>query len=83
MWVPFQGPSEGMEDADEARNKVLGHVNLIEHTGHDHADSLEKAVEEGTVLQEEMPELFINGKDAVAVLAAEELKGHGGGAYIG
>ena len=78
----FQGPSEGMEDADEARDKVLGHVNFIEHMRHDLADSLEKAVKEGTVLEEEMPELLINGKDAVVVLAAEELEGHGGGAFL-
>lgn len=50
--------------------------------GHNTADGQEKAVEEGPVLQEEMPELLINGKDAVAVVAAEELKGHGGGAFL-
>ena len=31
MRVPFQGPSEGMEDTDKAWYKVLGHVDLIEH----------------------------------------------------
>ena len=46
--------------------------------GHDIADSLEKAVQEGAVFQEEMPELLINGKDAVAVMAAQKLEGHGG-----
>ena len=45
--------------------------------GHDIADSLEKAVQEGAVFQEEMPELLINGKDAVAVAAPQELEGHG------
>lgn len=29
-----------------------------------------------------MPELFINGKDAVAVVALQELEGHGGGAFL-
>lgn len=29
-----------------------------------------------------MPEPFVNGEDAVAVLAAEELEGHGGGALL-
>ena len=82
MRVPFQGPTEGMEEADEARDKVLGHVDLMEHMGHDLADSLEEAIEEGAVLQEEMPEPLINGEDAVAVLAAEELEGHGGGAFL-
>lgn len=82
MRVPFQGSSESMEDTDKARYKVLGHVELIEHMGHDTADGLEKAVEERTVFQEEMPELLINGKDAVAVVASQEFEGHGGGPLL-
>ena len=31
MGVPFQRPSKGMEDADEARDKVLGLVDLKKH----------------------------------------------------
>jgi hypothetical protein len=50
--------------------------------GHDIADSLEKAVQEGAVFQEEMPELLINGKDAVAVAAPQELEGHGRGTFL-
>ena len=73
MRVPFQGPAKGMEDADKARAKVFGFIELIKHLGHDIADSLEKAVQEGAVFQEEMPELLINGEDAVAVVAAQEL----------
>ena len=82
MGVPFQRTPESMEDTDEAWDKVFGHVDLIKHMGHDLADSLEEAIEEGAVLQEEMPELLIDGEDAVAVLAAEELEGHGGGAFL-
>lgn len=29
-----------------------------------------------------MPEFFINGKDAVAVIAAQEFEGHGGGTLL-
>lgn len=29
-----------------------------------------------------MPELFVNGKDAVAVAVLQELEGHGGGALL-
>lgn len=82
MGVPFQGPSEGMEDADEARDKVLGHVDLIKHMGHNTANSLKKTVKKVAVFQKEMPEFLINGKDAVSVPAAEELEGHGGGAFL-
>lgn len=31
MGILFQGPLEGMEDADKAGDKVLGHVELIKH----------------------------------------------------
>ena len=82
MRVPFQGPSEGMEDTDKARNKVLGHVDLIEHMRYDTADSLEKAVQEGAVFQEEMPELLVDSKDAVVVVAPQKLEGHGCGTLL-
>ena len=82
MGVPFQRASESMEDADEARDKVLGLVDFVKHMRHDSADRLEKAVKEGAVFEEEVPEFFINGKAAVAVQAAEEPEGHGGGAFL-
>ena len=31
MGVPFQRASESMEDTDKARDKVIGHVELMEH----------------------------------------------------
>ena len=76
MWIPFQGASEGMEDADEAGNKVFRLVHFRKHTKDNAADSLEKAVEEGTVFEKEVPEIFINGKDTVAVSAGDEFEGH-------
>lgn len=82
MGVPFQRAAEGMQDTDKARDKVLGHVEFIKHMGHNIADSLKKTVKKRAVFQKEMPEFLINGKDAVAVLAAEELEGHGGGAFL-
>lgn len=53
--VPFQGPAKGMEDADKARDKVFGLIDFIKHVRDNNADSLEKAVKEGAVFQEEMP----------------------------
>ena len=55
MGIPFQGPAKGMEDADKARAKVFGLIDFIKHVGDNNADSLEKAVKEGAVFQEEMP----------------------------
>ena len=37
---------------------------------------MKKAVKEGTVIQEELPELLINCKNAVAVTDIYQLKGH-------
>lgn len=82
MRVPFQGSSEGMENTDKTGYKVLGHVDLIEHVRYDTADSLEKAVQEGAVFQEEMPELLIDSKDAVAVVAPQKPEGHGCGTLL-
>ena len=53
--IPFQGPAKGMKDADKARDKVFGLIDFIKHVGDNNADSLEKAVKEGAVFQEEMP----------------------------
>ena len=82
MGIPFQGPAKGMEDTDKTGDKVFGFIELIKHLGHDIADSLEKAVQEGAVFQEEMPELVINGKDAVAVAVPQKLEGHGRGTFL-
>lgn len=45
-------------------------------------DSLEKAVQEGAVFQEEMPELLVDSKDAVAVVAPQKPEEHGCGTLL-
>ncbi len=76
MGVPFEGSAEGMEDADKAGNKVSAFVEFMEEPEDDAADSLEKAVEEGAVIQEERAQVFINGKNEVPVCTADEPRGH-------
>ena len=44
---------------------------------------MKKAVKEGTVIQEELPELLINCKNAVAVTDIYQFKGHTGSAFHG
>ena len=44
---------------------------------------MKKAVEEGTVIEEKPPELFINGKNTMTVGDIEQLKGHTGSAFHG
>ena len=42
---------------------------------------MEETVQEGTVLKEEVAEIFINSKNAMAVLDTDEFKRHTGGAF--
>lgn len=42
---------------------------------------MKETVQERSVLKEEAAEIFINGKNAMAVLNADELKRHTGGAF--
>ena len=42
---------------------------------------MEETVQERTVLKEEVAEIFINSKNAMAVLDTDEFKRHTGGAF--
>ena len=64
--VPLEGAAEGMQDADEAGDKVFGFIKLAEQQQDNASDSLEEAAKEGAVLKEKMSEPFVNGKDTVA-----------------
>lgn len=55
----------------------------MKHVGDDRGDRVEKAVEEGAVIEEEIAEIFINGKDTVSVDDIDEFKGHGSSAAHG
>lgn len=44
---------------------------------------MEQTVKEGTAIKEKVPELFINSKDAVAVMDIYQFKGHVGSAFHG
>ena len=50
----------------------------MEHPEYDAADGLEKAVKQGTVIQKERPQVFINGKNKVSVGTVNEFEGHFG-----
>lgn len=44
---------------------------------------MKEAVEQGAVMQEEVTEVFVNGKNAVSVDCINEFKRHGGSAFHG
>lgn len=79
--IPFEISAKSVENHDIAGSEVLGMVQIEKHTGYDTGDGMKETVEEGTVLKEEVAEVFINGKNAMAVLNADELKRHTGGAF--
>ena len=83
MWVPFQIPAKGVKDHDETGSKAHGFILLKKHTGDNAVYSMEEAVREGAVIEKKLPELFINGKNTMAVGNIDEFKGHRGSALHG
>lgn len=81
--IPFEVAAKSMEDHDIAGSKIFGMVQFQKHAGYDTGDGMEKAVEERTVVKEEVAEIFINGKNAMTMLDIDEFKRHTGGAFHG
>ena len=79
--IPFEISAKSVENHDISGSEVFCMVQIEKHTGYDTGDGMKEAVEEGTVLKEEVAEVFINGKNAMAVLNTDELKRHTGGAF--
>lgn len=79
MRVPFERSAKCMKYTNETGNKVFAFIHRVEHTENDTTHCLKKTIQQGTILQKEVPELFIDGKNTVAVSASYEFKGHLGG----
>lgn len=78
VWIPFQRSAEGMKDTDKAGDEVSAFIHFVEKSENDTADSLKEAVKQGTVIQKERTQVFINGKNEVPVGAVNEFEGHFG-----
>ena len=74
--IPFEISAKSVENHDISGSEVFCMVQIEKHTGYDTGDGMKEAVEEGTVLKEEVAEVFINGKNTMAVFKADELKKH-------
>ena len=81
MGIPFKIPAKSVEDHDISRGEIFGLVELEKHTGDDTGDRMEETVQERAVLEEKGTEIFINGKDAMAMADIDELKKHRGRAF--
>lgn len=83
VWIPFEIPDKGVEDHDKTGSEIHGFVLFEKHAGDNAVNGMEKAVQERTVMQEEIPEIFVNGKNAMPVGNVDKFKGHGGSAFHG
>ena len=81
--ISFQVSAKGVEYHDETGSKVHGLILFKKHTGDNGVYGMEETVKERTVIQEKLPELFINGKNTMTVGDIDQLKGHGGSALHG
>ena len=81
--VPLQISAKGVEYHDETGSKVQGLIPFKKQTGDNAVYGMEETVKEGTVIQEKLPELFINGKNTMTVGDIDQLKGHGRSALHG
>ena len=77
MGISFQVSAKGVEYHDETGSKVHGLILFKKHTGDNGVYGMEETVKERTVIQEKLPELFINGKNTMAVGSTDQFKGHG------
>ena len=83
MGIPFEIPAKSVEDHDISGSEIFGLIELEKHTGDDTGNRMEETVEERAVLEEKGTEIFINGKDAMAMADIDELKKHRGGTFHG
>ena len=81
--VPLQISAKGVEYHDETGSKVHGLILFKKHTGDNAVYGMEETVKERTVIQEKLPELFINGKNTMTVGDIDQLKGYGRSALHG
>ena len=56
-----------MENTDKAWDKVFRLVHLVKHTKYNTADGVKQTIQKRTVLKKKETELFVNGKNTVAV----------------
>ena len=56
---------------------------MKKHTRDDTVHSVKKTVEQRPVIEKEVPEIFINGKNAMSMIHIHEFKRHTGSAFHG
>lgn len=72
-----------MKNHDKPGGKIQGFILLGKHAGNNTVDRMKKAVKKRTIIEEEIPELLINGKNTMPMRDMEQFEGHGGRALHG
>lgn len=83
MGVPFQIPAKSMQYHDNPRGEIFRFIQFEKEARDDRRDRMEETVKQGTILEKERPEIFVDGKNAVAVSDIYQFKGHTGSAVHG
>lgn len=74
--IPFQISAKGMKDHDKTWSKIHGLILFEKHAGNNTVDSVEETVEQCPVIKKEEAEIFVNGKDTMAVGNVYQFEGH-------
>lgn len=83
VWIPLEVPAKSMQDHDKTGSKISGFIQQEKHPGNHTVYRMKKTVEERTVPKEKVPEVFVNGKDTMAVPDINEFKRHAGRTFHG
>ena len=83
MRIPLKRATKGMKNKDKAGSKAFGFVFLVKKSKKDSLNGREETVQQRTVIEEKMPELLRNGKDAVTVSTVNKPERHSSGAVNG
>ena len=76
MRIPFQVSAKSMQNHNETGRKVFGFIQVVEHTGDHAVYGVKETIEQRTVFEKELAEVFINCENTVAVSGIHQLKGH-------
>ena len=72
-----------MENHDKTGSKIHGLVLLVKHSGNNTVHGMKETVKQCLVIKEKLSQVFVNGKNTMAVGDINQLKGHGGSALHG
>lgn len=70
-----------MEDHNKTGSEVHGLILFKKHAGENAGNRMKETVKKRAVIEEESPEDFVNGENAVPVVNPDEFKGHRGSAF--